>query len=341
MTKVPLIKIIENILWINARPFNKHDIETGKFVSNITQEILELNQELLSSLIVVLDTRHEGHGQLEYDLMIQELTKESWFDANKCFWINNVITVKQPRVLSAPWQMTNHMNYLDFVKRINRNWNTLDRKVKFACLMRRQTPSRTRLALDIINKFPSNQYVLSCSTEISPNFGYKEHGITFPILLDGPTTQTQSHQLDREDVFDCLINSIVETSNQLDALTQAGWSSIFITEKTFKAFAWRQIPIWFAVPGTVDAVRSAGFDVFDDICNHHDYDNITDQSLRFLKVLEYLQKLLYSLPSIDSLIPRFQYNYDLLQELNLDITSHDTYLINLVKESYQLQNSTV
>ena len=332
------LEIADNIVWINARPYNRDNIRRGQFLSKVQEAVQNLDQKLLNSLPVVLDTRHEGQGQREYEMMIAELTNEPWFDVNRCFWVNNVFVDDQPRVISVPWQMTNHSNYLSFIKEIERDWNTLERKHKFVCLMRRQSPSRTQLAVEIIKKFAPEQYVLTCSSmAFWETFDY-ENNIKFPILLDGRVDTFQQHGLNHPDVFDCLINAVVETSNQTDAETLALWDSIFITEKTFKAFAWRQIPIWFAVPGTVDKIRTAGFDVFDDLFHNHDYDTIQNQAERFTTVLNYINEIMHQSLDIKTLIPRFQNNFDVLNRLDHNPNRSDQYIAKLILQSYTGEN---
>jgi hypothetical protein len=80
---------------------------------------------------------------------------------------------------------------------------------------------------------------------------------------------------------------VVESSSQSDP---GIWRSIFLTEKTFKAFGLRQIPIWFAVPGFVAEVRKLGFDMFDDIVDHS-YDHIVNEDQRFMQVFDQINKL--------------------------------------------------
>jgi hypothetical protein len=233
--------------------------------------------------------------------------------------------------------MTNHSRFLDFVKTIDRDWQTENRLQKFVCLMRRQSPSRTKLAIDIIKRFDKDQYVLTCSSMALWETFDRENNIKFPILLDGRVSQMQQHSLDHPAVFDCLINAVVETSNQIDAETLAVWNSVFITEKTFKAFAWHQIPIWFAVPGTVDQIRSAGFDVFDDLLFDHDYDKIQDQTLRFETVLSYIDHVLKTPLDVRTLVPRFISNFNRLNQLDHDPLRNDDYLAEMILKSYNSQ----
>jgi hypothetical protein len=64
----------------------------------------------------------------------------------------------------------------------------------------------------------------------------------------------------------------------------------FITEKTIKAFALGQIPIFVALPGYVDKLRNLGFDVFDDIVNHS-YDLEKDFEIKSVLIAHQIRKL--------------------------------------------------
>jgi hypothetical protein len=111
-----------------------------------------------------------------------------------------------------------------------------------------------------------------------------------PITLDGiidRATNNIEHVQTNPIFHSCLFNMVVESSSQSDP---GIWRSIFLTEKTFKAFGLRQIPIWFAVPGLVAEVRELGFDMFDDIIDHS-YDCVENEHLRFTQVFDQIEKL--------------------------------------------------
>lgn len=176
--------------------------------------------------------------------------------------------------------MANHCNWFRQV-----GASTLDCKTKFLCLMRRPSLSRARLAAGLLAQHKSITLSFGASGDhVIPYqnlFGKKRK---LPILIDGIVGHESSHKHNvSSPVFHTsLFNIIVESSSQDDPNT---WRSIFITEKTFKCFGLLQIPIWFAVPGLVNSVRSLGFDLFDDIVDHS-YDAITDESTRLNKLLE-------------------------------------------------------
>lgn len=73
---------------------------------------------------------------------------------------------------------------------------------------------------------------------------------------------------------------------------------ILLTEKTFKAFAWHQLPIFVATPGHVRMVRELGFDLFDDIIDHS-YDDCTNPNRHRVKVFLQITKLINMNPAVE------------------------------------------
>ena len=149
-----------------------------------------------------------------------------------------------------------------------------------------------------------------------------------PLLIDGQINQLVQHNSARNIFSTCMFNIVVESSAQHDP---GVWRSIFITEKTFKAFALKQIPLWWAVPGLVTQVRNLGFDVFDDIIDHS-YDAVNDQDLRLDKLMIQIKHLdkNFSLNNCNQLrsdlMPRLEKNFDLVWKL-CDRQKHDFALI--------------
>ena len=97
-------------------------------------------------------------------------------------------------------------------------------------------------------------------------------------------------------------------------------TGIFLTEKSFKVFAWHQIPIFVATPGHVQVVRELGFDVFDDIIDHsYDY---AHPHVHTLKIFSQLRKFLAQYPTVNDvrelrkrLWPRIVANHELVIKL--------------------------
>lgn len=66
---------------------------------------------------------------------------------------------------------------------------------------------------------------------------------------------------------------------------------VFISEKTWKPIAMQQIFLVFGNPGTIQTLRDAGVDVFDDIVDHS-YDHELDWQVRLDKIHQSLELLL-------------------------------------------------
>jgi hypothetical protein len=185
--------------------------------------------------------------------------------------------------------MINHSHWLKHLKHIDPTWKV---DHKFLCLMRRPSPSRARLADKLLHSIDSLKLSFGCMSESMVLSEYQSlvPKQNLPILIDGivdrksgPNEHNQSSSV----FHNCLFNIVVESSSQTDP---GIWRSQFITEKTFKAFGLRQIPLWMAVPGLVSQVRDLGFDLFDDIVDHG-YDTIEDEVQRQEKLVEQIKQL--------------------------------------------------
>jgi hypothetical protein len=163
---------------------------------------------------------------------------------------------------------------------------------KFLCLMRRPSPSRAKIARWLVDNNIDARFSFGsmCLPEVMGDYRHMFPDCDLPITLDGiidRATNNIEHVQTNPIFHSCLFNMVVESSSQSDP---GIWRSIFLTEKTFKAFGLRQIPIWFAVPGLVAEVRKLGFDMFDDIVDHS-YDCVEDEPQRFAQVFDQIEKL--------------------------------------------------
>jgi len=84
-----------------------------------------------------------------------------------------------------------------------------------------------------------------------------------------------------------------------------------ITEKTIMAVYGGTIPIWVGGWRCADAMRSQGFDVFDDIVDHS-YQSLDNPWDRINKSIELNQELLSSFTISPSILKRLEHNLDLM-----------------------------
>lgn len=226
------------------------------------------------------------------------------------------------KAASCPTYLSNFMGWLDRLKAVD-SINDID--TKFLCLLRRPSVSRAKLAhgiLDIHSKRLS--FGSMCSALDLHPYRSLFDGLQLPLLLDGPTCRNE-HSLEHDQsniIFrQCLFNIVAESSAQTDL---GVWRSFFISEKTFKVFGLRQIPIWFSVPGFVDKVRTLGFDLFDDIVDHS-YDQIQDEDARLRAVLHCIHEInqlsmTHCRNLKQSLAKRFDANFALLDQYSQQYT---------------------
>lgn len=222
------------------------------------------------------------------------------------------------RAVSIPEHLVNHQGWFDLIEGISMS-DRID--TKFICLIRRPSPSRARFASALIN-LPSVRLSFGSDSYASELGAYRRYfaDVDLPLLIDGYTKRSinnlehdQRNPLFHSSAF----NIVVESGSQDDHNV---WHSLFISEKTFKAFGLRHIPIWFAVPRLVEQVRKLGFDLFDDVVDHS-YDSVDDQTMRQECVVNEIKRLdtRYDLSQCQHLRRKFSarldHNYNMLRSL--------------------------
>lgn len=206
---------------------------------------------------------------------------------------------------------------------------------KFLCLMRRPSVSRAKFGATLLKSISSLRLSFGCMSQSSGLGEFKSYfEQDLPILIDGTTDRsanTLEHNQNNPVFRQSMFNIVVESGDQSGPAT---WKSQFVTEKTFKAFGLRQIPIWFSVPGLVNTIRTWGFDMFDDMIDHR-YDSIEDESQRMSAVIQQCMSLdrQFTLAQCVDLktriAERLDNNYNLLKHI---ATHRDDKFRDLLKE---------
>jgi hypothetical protein len=320
--------------------FNIEEIRAGTVKSQFDHVVTAgmLRLEDLSHRRVIFDSLFEGHGPEEFRAVTQSLAQEAWFDPARAIFLNNVFDDPPSHIKSVswPWQMIDHAGWFSHVLGLGIDWKHITRDRAFVCLMRRRSTQRANLFRELRQRHGTDTYTVSYASMIDYT-GYDPIAqTTIPVLLDGPVPGEQQHRAQNHDIFRCMINLVSETSNQ-EPCTEISWRTRFITEKTFKCFAWHQIPIWWSVPGLVADVRSLGFDVFDDLLLEHAYDTIQDPGLRLADMLDTLDHAIDGIHTagIDrfyqQIFPRLERNNARLLEFKNARMSHWPEIIQRVK----------
>jgi hypothetical protein len=173
-----------------------------------------------------------------------------------------------------------------------------DRKYSFCSLNRQARPDRIRL----VNRFKQDNILQDGIVSLgSDGVAYPYHEILdadfarqMPLLIDnlGSDRERASYKSIPEVVKQSIVNVIAEGT-----AIQVGIHTVedtvirpLISEKTTKAFACNQLPIWLATPGFVAHIRVRGFDVFDDLIDHS-YDSELHTVKRIEMIAHEVKKL--------------------------------------------------
>ena len=317
-----LISIINEQIIVRLCYFNLNEIKYGGLAEefNIALRDGSISEQDLSSRDIVFDTMYEGHGSREFHAVIEALQQYPWFSTDRAIFKHNTFDQVSPGInaVSRPAYMVEHAGWFQHHEGLKIDWDTLKRDRFFICLMRRRSRERSQLAREIRTNFASDDYYLSYASMINYTAWDEDAQCQIPILLDGPTAGEEQHRATDPRFFSPLINLVVETSSQTD---EHAWRSLFVTEKTFKCFAWHQVPIWCAVPDLVKNIRTFGFDMFDDLLDSHRYDDIQDPVLRMSSMIKTLSQAITHIRSMgidnfnNMMMPRLRSNYARLKEM--------------------------
>ena len=205
-------------------------------------------------------------------------------------------------------------NYFYELQSKNIDWSNIEIDYHILALARRPTVSRAYYIKDVIDIYDENCLVSFgfgdiISREIKEIL--KPHSL--PIVIDGHKT----HEVPNDKIFKSLFNLVLETN-------EPDFQEIRLTEKSYKPYAWHQIPIFVSSNGHVDILRKLGFDMFDDLLNNHSYTSNLPH-LYQIKVRLLLENLLKQYPTVDSirklrkdLWPRIVYNHNLLNNMIIE-----------------------
>ncbi len=234
--------------------------------------------------------------------------------------------------------LPNKMIYNDWYQHLQLqqvDWQNMPMTHKLVCPMRRPSLSRVHLAKRLLGIFDPSEIIISLGT----NNDYVREDIKqliqphpWPLMVDHPIVDNkQQHRLKHEKFYTAPVKLVVESSNEIDP---GVWTSQFITEKSYKALCWRQLPVWYAVPGLVERIREQGFDVFDDVIDHS-YDLEVDPWKRMVMVLIEIKRLtlLNTVQIRNDVWSRLESNADLINGIhNTAHSQHEAAITGLINE---------
>jgi hypothetical protein len=242
------------------------------------------------NFIWVFDLKPEGISSADFANFYKYLTHKLEVPSHNIrvvfSAVEDVSQLPYPAV-SLPDRLIYNGNWYMHLEQYHIDWTAIPMTHKLTCLMRRASVDRGNLAKRLLAKINVNDMIMTFGTngvDASAEVKKLIYPQPFPMIVDRPIAdEVFQHRIDHQKFYQAPVNLVVESSSQLDPNT---WTSVFITEKTFKALAWHQFPIWYAVPGLVDSVRQMGVDVFDDLFDNHQYDQIQDPWVRMTQVVQ-------------------------------------------------------
>jgi len=217
----------------------------------------------------------------------------------------------------------NYCYFYDNLIKENIDWSSIEIDRPIISLSARLTESRALLTKDLLDL---------AGDRCRASFGFGKPSVQeikryerilhpYPIPLQHGTDEKSISELGDlhtppgYELYKSLVSIVHETNDDENI-------GVWVTEKSYKAFAWHQLPIFVSVPGHVDIIRSFGFDVFDDILDHS-YDSKPNSHLRRTKIVSVVAKFLKDYPTLESvqdlrktLWPRIVANNKLLSNLN-------------------------
>ena len=321
-------KIVFYDIWKN---FPSQDLRSDRFQDLISEDLVNsgIHLDQLKEYYWVFDLKPEGISADDmagvYDWFCRQgVVSDQFRVAFSC--VEDVDRLPYPAVC-LPDRLIYNGNWWMHLQHYHVDWANLPMTHRLVCLMRRPSMGRGTLAKRLLTKFTTTELMMTFGT----NGEHCDEQIKkliwpqpFPMIVDRPMAdQVFQHRIDHDFFYRAPVNLIVESSSQTDSNV---WRSIFITEKTFKALAWYQFPVWYAVPGLVREVRKMGFDVFDDLFDNHDYDSTQDPWVRMTQVVLLTRK--FCDQDVVALRrkhwSRLQKNADLIQEIHTTAISRHT-----------------
>lgn len=256
---------------------------TSKCIIDLPK-ILKNNYDLIKDATIIVDSTWEPIDPTPFVNCILKMN---------CFSEDKILVQEARKICSYKNTETfyvglcNQFSWYDILQEYNIDWESMEVDKHLVALARRPTVFRAEFMKLLLDTLPT--YTRASFGNLDrPDRYYDQYRKLMdphpiPILLDGNQhNMVSAVQSPKQDlVYKSLVNVALETSVNF----------LYVTEKTYKAFAWYQIPVCFASVGHIAKLRELGFDVFDDLLDGHPYDTETNLHLRKLKLISTLKNV--------------------------------------------------
>jgi hypothetical protein len=306
-TNIVRIKISEMLIFMYD---DFIEVSTPKCLNDLPK-VLKSNYDLIKDATIIIDSTWEPIDPTPFvncvlhmncfsedRILVQEARKVCNFKNTETFYVG----------------LCNQFSWYDILQQYNIDWKSIEVDKHFVALARRPTIFRAEFMKLLLDTLPEYTRASFGNLDRPDRFYDQYRKImdphSIPIVLDGNQHNMIGavHSPKQSVVYNSLFNIALETSVDF----------LYVTEKTYKAFAWHQIPVCFASVGHIAKLRELGFDVFDDLLDGHAYDTESNRHLRKLKILAILKKVVtnYDIREMRKDIwPRLEANNKRLAEL--------------------------
>ena len=221
---------------------------------------------------------------------------------------------------------SNYCNFYDNLVAEKIDWKNIEIDIPVISLSGRATENRARLTRDLIDISKGRARIsfggtthYSLSEQDIKKFKDILYPHPFPVQIETDNKVLESILTQHNPPGNQLYRSLLAIVNETNDFNIP---NIYLSEKSFKFFAWHQIPLFVAAPGHVDTMRKLGFDMFDDIVDHS-YDTAKNAHVHKTMVLNAISKFLKEYPNLDDINrlrrevwDRLEANENLLADFN-------------------------
>ena len=221
----------------------------------------------------------------------------------------------------------NWYNFYTELQKNNIDWKNIQINKALLSLTNRPNVSRAMITKYLLDNFKNDSLVSfglnQVNTHTQSVLTKEMYPYELPIVIDKNVSTLESQHLPPNDIIhQCLVQIVNETLEHND-------NYIFVSEKSFKVFAWHQLPIFVTVQGHVQKIRELGFDVFDDIFDGHLYDKESFSNTHTLKIFSTIKKFMDTYPTLEQ-------QRDLRNKLWTRIEANNSHLAKLVAQSHTI-----
>lgn len=246
------------------------------------------------------------NGSMEHsaiEVLISYILDKVAYPKNKIKIVLSVPT-NNPKILNydheiIPSASANMFDYYGKLKKEQVDWINIPMSSHLIVLANNPTTERAEI-IKMILSIAKNQTRASFGIDRITNMSlqyWKKIMDPYPVpMVIDKESFTDYHDINSFSIklYQSLVNVILESLPPSNTYTD-------LSEKSYKPFAWHQMPLWFAPHNQVDKVRELGFDTFDDLFDGHTYNKEPNNQFYKLKLLKTIKNFINAYPTLDSI----------------------------------------